>query len=92
MFEIEFSKKAEKFYRSADEKTVRILNRCLIDEYVLKAEKPWGVRTKAMSLIRSHFWERQPPCDIHPLNYSHFFNDLNRWVLPCSTQPYLMNS
>ena len=29
MFEIEFSKKAEKFYRSADEKTVRILNRCL---------------------------------------------------------------
>jgi len=28
MFEIEFSKKAEKFYRSADEKTVRILNRC----------------------------------------------------------------
>ncbi len=29
MFEIEFSKKAEKFYRYADEKTVRILNRCL---------------------------------------------------------------
>lgn len=29
MFEIEFSKKAEKFYRSADEKAVRILNRCL---------------------------------------------------------------
>jgi len=28
MFEIEFSRKAEKFYRSADEKTARILNRC----------------------------------------------------------------
>ncbi|MDG6026536.1 MAG: hypothetical protein E3K40_07470 [Candidatus Brocadia sp.] len=29
MFDIEFSRKAEKYYRSADEKTVRILNRCL---------------------------------------------------------------
>jgi len=28
MFEIEFSRKAEKFYCSADEKTARILNRC----------------------------------------------------------------
>jgi len=28
MFEIELSRKAEKFYRSADDKTVRILNRC----------------------------------------------------------------
>lgn len=28
MFEIEFSRKAEKYYRSANEKTVRILNRC----------------------------------------------------------------
>ena len=29
MFEIEFSRKAEEFYRTADEKTVRILNKCL---------------------------------------------------------------
>lgn len=29
MFDIEFSRKAEKYYRSVDEKTVRILNRCL---------------------------------------------------------------
>ncbi|MCR4293586.1 MAG: hypothetical protein NUV76_12000 [Candidatus Kuenenia sp.] len=29
MFEIEFSRKAEKYYCAADEKTVRILNRCL---------------------------------------------------------------
>ncbi|OOP57071.1 MAG: hypothetical protein AYP45_05475 [Candidatus Brocadia carolinensis] len=29
MFELEFSRKAEKYYCSADEKTVRILNRCL---------------------------------------------------------------
>ena len=28
MFEIEFSRKAEKFYRIADVKTARILNRC----------------------------------------------------------------
>lgn len=29
MFEIEFSRRAEKFYSSADNKTARILNRCL---------------------------------------------------------------
>ena len=69
MFEIEFSKKAEKFYRSADEKTERILNRCLIDEYVLKTEKPWGVRTKAIESHSIPFRERQPHCDIHPLNF-----------------------
>jgi mRNA interferase RelE/StbE len=28
MFEIEFSRKGEKFYSSADDKTARILNRC----------------------------------------------------------------
>lgn len=37
MFEIEFSRKAEKFYCSADEKTTRILNRC----FEIMAKEPF---------------------------------------------------
>jgi len=31
--------------------------------------KPWGVRTKAVEPHSIPLWERQPHCDIHPLNF-----------------------
>jgi hypothetical protein len=32
-----------------------------------EVEKHWGVRTKAIEPQLIPFWERQSPCDFHPL-------------------------